>query len=173
MTETRLTPVPDMPGVYESADGREVWTLTPVPDRPGVYVTADGNVWTSHPGESHVTRRKTTLNQYGYPVVWLDEKTGQIAVHILVCTAYHGPKPSPRHVVARNNRDRKDNRPENLRWDTKHAANLTAFEQRRKERREYAEKLAKGEPASPPAHYPAPAPGFVRAILDEIAKREK
>lgn len=173
MKKDTLTPVPDLPGVYESADGREVWTLTPVPERPGVYVTTDGNVWTSNPGESHVTRRKTTINRYGYPVVWLDQETGQIAVHILVCTAYHGPKPSARHIVARNNRDRKDNRPENLRWDTKHRANLAAFEYRRTERRDYAEKIAKGEPVDPPMHYPTPAPGFIRAIEDELAGKKK
>ena len=40
--------------------------------------------------------------------------------HILVCNAFHGPRPSPRHQVDHINRDRFDNRPENLRWVTPH-----------------------------------------------------
>lgn len=38
--------------------------------------------------------------------------------HILVCTAWHGPKPFPKAVVDHKNRNRSDNRPENLHWTT-------------------------------------------------------
>lgn len=37
-------------------------------------------------------------------------------VHILICEAFHGPKPNPTDTVDHINRDHKDNRPENLRW---------------------------------------------------------
>ena len=39
-------------------------------------------------------------------------------VHVLVCEAYHGLRPSPKHQVAHANGDKSDNRPENLRWVT-------------------------------------------------------
>jgi hypothetical protein len=39
-------------------------------------------------------------------------------VHVLVCTAFHGPKPSPKHEVAHWNNDCLNNRPSNLRWTT-------------------------------------------------------
>lgn len=57
----------------------------------------------------------------GYPVVelWHDNRKKMIAVHILVCTAFCGPKPSPRHEVAHWDGDPKNNVPENLRWATK------------------------------------------------------
>jgi hypothetical protein len=41
-----------------------------------------------------------------------------IAVHIVVCSAFHGPRPSTKHCVAHGNGDCHDNRPENLRWAT-------------------------------------------------------
>jgi hypothetical protein len=41
-----------------------------------------------------------------------------LAVSILVCTAFHGPKPTPAHQAAHGNGERLDNRAENLRWAT-------------------------------------------------------
>lgn len=39
-------------------------------------------------------------------------------VHRLVCEAFHGPQPTPRHEVAHANGDGLDNRAGNLRWVT-------------------------------------------------------
>lgn len=39
-------------------------------------------------------------------------------VHALVCEAFHGLRPSPRHQTAHWNGNPEDNRPENLRWAT-------------------------------------------------------
>lgn len=39
-------------------------------------------------------------------------------VHRLVCTAFHGPPPSPHHLAAHNDGSRVNNRPDNLRWAT-------------------------------------------------------
>lgn len=52
--------------------------------------------------------------------------------HILVCTAFHGPRPSPRHQVDHINRDRFDNRPENLRWVTPHENSMNSIRHIRK-----------------------------------------
>lgn len=40
-------------------------------------------------------------------------------VHTYVCEAFHGPRPSPDHVVRHLNGNNTDNRAENLAWGTK------------------------------------------------------
>ncbi len=42
-----------------------------------------------------------------------------ISIHTLVCTAFHGPKPSPKHEVAHWDGNPLNNRSDNLRWATK------------------------------------------------------
>jgi len=39
-------------------------------------------------------------------------------VHEIICTAFHGPKPSDKHIVNHKDRDRSNNKPENLEWLT-------------------------------------------------------
>lgn len=41
-----------------------------------------------------------------------------VAIHVLACTAFHGPKPGPGYQVAHANGDSFDNRAANLRWAT-------------------------------------------------------
>ena len=45
--------------------------------------------------------------------------TGNIRVHQIVCTAFHGPAPNPFMVVDHIDTNRCNNRPENLRWLTR------------------------------------------------------
>ena len=45
--------------------------------------------------------------------------TGNIRVHQVVCTAFHGPEPQPHMVVDHIDTNRCNNRPENLRWLTR------------------------------------------------------
>ncbi|MCH5325997.1 MAG: HNH endonuclease [Duncaniella sp.] len=45
--------------------------------------------------------------------------TGNIRVHQVVCTAFHGPEPHPHMVVDHIDTNRCNNRPENLRWLTR------------------------------------------------------
>jgi len=52
----------------------------------------------------------------GYPVVSLNGKT--IKVPTLVCTAFHGPKPSGSHQVAHYDGNPDNNRWRNVRWAT-------------------------------------------------------
>jgi hypothetical protein len=84
------------------------------PDFPKLVISDDGKI-------QSLTRRKPIwlkprLNKYGYPVVSYLHKP--VPVHTLVCTAYHGSKPSEDHQVAHNNGDPTDNRADNLRWAT-------------------------------------------------------
>ena len=53
----------------------------------------------------------------GYIYVGCQGKT--YALHRLLCGAFHGPPPTPEHEVDHRNRNRSDNRAENLRWATK------------------------------------------------------
>lgn len=53
-----------------------------------------------------------------------NKKTGYMTissevVHRIVATAFHGPQPSKKHVVDHIDTNRKNNRPENLRWLTR------------------------------------------------------
>lgn len=43
----------------------------------------------------------------------------RVAVHVLVCTAFHGERPTPKHCACHNDGDETNNRSDNLRWDTK------------------------------------------------------
>lgn len=88
----------------------EVWK--DIEDHPNYEVSSLGNI-----------RNKTTQyilsnnpGKRGYCSVRLDKKTYQ--THILVCTVFHGFKPSLKHSVDHINRITNDNRIENLRWAT-------------------------------------------------------
>lgn len=60
-------------------------------------------------------------NSDGYRLVWYGPRVNckSVKVHTLVCTAFHGPRPSPDHEVCHLNDNRSDNRAENLAWGTK------------------------------------------------------
>jgi hypothetical protein len=62
----------------------------------------------------------TQREKNGYLTVVLRADGGykMFGVHRLVCDAFHGAPPSPRHQPDHINGDRKDNRPSNLEWVT-------------------------------------------------------
>jgi hypothetical protein len=43
---------------------------------------------------------------------------GNVKVHIMVCEAFHGPKPFPKAVVLHEDENGENNIPSNLRWGT-------------------------------------------------------
>lgn len=73
----------------------------------------------------HVKRKgqliSTKISRTGREIVGLrlNGKRTWRGVHQIVCEAFHGPKPSPKHQVAHfPDRDPLNNRAENLRWAT-------------------------------------------------------
>lgn len=73
-----------------------------------------------------VLRARIRASHDGYAVVDLQapsrassRKKVTIGVHILVCAAFHGPRPSCEHEAAHGNGARTDNRSRNLRWATR------------------------------------------------------
>ncbi|WP_245199534.1 HNH endonuclease [Arthrobacter sp. PvP023] len=60
---------------------------------------------------------KLFIREGDYAIVHCGNRNPQ-AVHILVCEAWHGPRPAPGMHAAHRNGDSMDNSPENLRWAT-------------------------------------------------------
>ena len=72
--------------------------------KEGYRVSKYDNIWTFG----------TKDERTGYMI-----HTGNVRVHQVVCTAFHGPEPSPHMVVDHIDTNRCNNRPENLRWITR------------------------------------------------------
>lgn len=100
-----------------------------VPGFPGYFVTSCGEVWSLRKGDSaHSKRRwgktswrrlKVDVNRYGYERVALmrDGKSRQVTVHVAVCEAFHGPRPTG-YVAAHADGNKRNNSANNLRWAT-------------------------------------------------------
>jgi hypothetical protein len=76
-----------------------------------------GTLCTRH----YQTRVRSPLaRKFGYVVITLREEGRRVPrfVHVLVCLAFHGPKP-PGMEVGHRDGVRENNRPSNLRWVTK------------------------------------------------------
>lgn len=77
-------------------------------------------------------RELRLINFKGYRRVSLINDAGKretFSVHTLVCAAFNGPRPSPKHEVCHLNGVKDDNRPENLRWGTKSENQLDSVRQ--------------------------------------------
>lgn len=63
---------------------------------------------------------KTCLDECGYEKIYIKTDTGKrtTRVHILVCLAFVGPKPSDRHTVNHKDGNKLNNTPDNLEWAT-------------------------------------------------------
>lgn len=87
----------------------------PVRTPPGILVSADGQVSRNgHLLSQHADR-------YGrlYVRPKINGKPIRFYVHVLVCEAFHGAKPSPEAHAAHENDVCTDNRAENLAWKTR------------------------------------------------------
>lgn len=93
-----------------------------IPALPGYKFGDDGSVWSllfwsEQTGPDGWTRMKDAPAKGGYRKITIEGKT--YAVHVLICTAFHGPKPGPDHEVLHKDGKPANNRAENLRWGTK------------------------------------------------------
>lgn len=101
-------------------------TLAPVPGAGDAYLAcSDGHIYCV--SNARVNARKPTpfrmaesISTAGYPFVSLriQGKRKSASVHGLVCRAFHGEKPTPRHEVRHLDGTRTNSRPENLSWGT-------------------------------------------------------
>jgi hypothetical protein len=91
-------------------------TWKPIPGYDGFFASSDGQIWSGK--TNTIKTQNTSCNGKGYPTVliWERGRDREKRVHKLVALAFHGPQPSSRHSVDHINRDRTDNRAENLRW---------------------------------------------------------
>jgi len=86
---------------------------------PGYGVTIDGEVW-SYKGEEPI-RLQEINHAYDYDVVNLTKEDGKratVLIHQLVMEAWGVPRPRPfsEHVITHLDRNKKNNRLDNLRW---------------------------------------------------------
>lgn len=83
-----------------------------IPSLPGYQASSDGQI--KGPSGRILSQRRA----YKGRLVVNTSRAGDHKVHQLVCEAFHGPKPSPRHHVAHRDGDKDNNTEENLRWAT-------------------------------------------------------
>ena len=100
-----------------------------IPGRRGYAADSLGRVWSCRgrglkPTPGQWTQRKATLDRYGYEQITMciDGKVGCVKIHRLILEAFVGPRPDGMECCHANG-DRRDNRPCNLRWDTR-ASNM-------------------------------------------------
>ena len=92
---------------------------------------------------------KGAKNSSGYPAITTSQGKivkSNLCVHVLVCEAFHGPRPTPLHEVAHYDGVRDHNAANNLRWVTQkeNAADRTRHGRRLK-RRNHLAKLSEDE----------------------------
>jgi hypothetical protein len=119
------------PGVWPTTKESTVSDVTwlPAPKCPNYEISSDGRIRSidrtvkyKNGGERKFpSRERKTFLVKGYPhlTIRVDGKKRNFYVHLLVCEAFHGPRPSPMHEARHLNGDPTDNRAENLSWGTK------------------------------------------------------
>lgn len=100
------------PEIFDTED--EKWRFSVV---RGYLVSSRGRIMSVVPGRVGCII-KAWSDKWGYKHVNIGAKAKRYAVHLLVITAFHGPKPSPTHQCAHNDGQPANNAETNLRWAT-------------------------------------------------------
>jgi hypothetical protein len=97
------------------------WTA--IPGYPGYGASKDGSIWSLDSNWRGMGARRLAPSDKGdgYPIVrvYCNGKRVGVAVHKLVCLAFHGPRPSESHEVRHLDGSRSNSCPENLAWGTR------------------------------------------------------
>lgn len=105
-------PVPSYPGMLASSEGEILLPPRHAPMRSGgyrLYETRPVRGYVVTASRDATSRHRIIRTRY----------FGTIKVHQAVCEAFHGPKPTPKHVVLHRDEDGTNNDPENLKWGTR------------------------------------------------------
>ena len=89
-----------------------------VKDFPNYLIYPDGRVFSKNPRSNGFIKSHTSNQGYFFVTLYKDGKGKNKTIHRLVAEHYI-PNPDNKPFVDHMNRDRKDNRIENLRWATK------------------------------------------------------
>lgn len=87
---------------------------------PGYYAGSDGNIYSDKRGTMHqlATTIQTTGKYYITNVIHKNKKKTSSRVHRLICETFHGKCPSKKHCASHLDGNWKNNKPENLTWET-------------------------------------------------------
>ena len=107
--------VPSQPEIMASSLGR-VWVKDCFRPMPGGGVRKYSSVPTYGCDDTSATRRSDSPMR---KIVRIDRLKRTFKVHQLICEAFHGPKPTPEHIVLHLDEDPSNNVPGNLRWGTR------------------------------------------------------
>lgn len=117
-------PVVGYEGLYEVSDLGRVRRLDTVVEMPPSRRHPDGWTRTVRGGVLRPGKFMQTLHTHYLSVALCREgRQKTFGVHILVCAAFHGPKPFAKAEVRHLDGDGENNTPDNLRWGT-HAENM-------------------------------------------------
>jgi hypothetical protein len=114
-------PVPSLPGIMASSEGRIVLPPRYAPTNRGGF-----RAYLPEPSHGSVRRSRRDA-AHSYRAIYA-KPFGNIKVHRAVCEAFHGPPPFAGAVVIHKDEDAHNNRPENLKWGTqKENLNMPKF----------------------------------------------
>lgn len=107
--------VPSVPGIMASSHGR-------IQIIPFIGEMPHGGLRHYSTKPTHGVEQKDATARPGSPkrrIIRFGRAALTLRVHRLVCEAFHGPQPSPAHIVLHLDEDPSNNREVNLRWGTR------------------------------------------------------